>query len=80
MSEFWVMVIIVVLNLVMILALGLVYTALAKVCEIEVDGRIKAGIIILIIVVSLIPYLNLVSLVVWFGATLVGIACYFDVV
>ena len=77
MNEFWFMIIIVVLNLIMVLALGLVFTALAKVCEIEVDGRLKAGMIILAIVISLIPYLNFVSLVVWLGATIAGIASYF---
>jgi len=78
MNDFWVMVIVAILNLAMVLALALVFTALAKVCNVEIDGRLIAGAIILAIVISLIPYLNCLSLIIWFGATVVGIGTYFD--
>jgi hypothetical protein len=78
MSEFWVMVIVIILNLAMVLALSLVFTALAKVCDTEIDGRLKAGMIITAVVVSLIPYLNMLTLIFWFMATVLCIAIYFD--
>jgi hypothetical protein len=78
MDGFWFTIIVAVLNLVMVIALTLVLTALAKACDVEIDGRLKAGMIILAIVISLIPFLNLLSLIVWFGATVMGIAIYFD--
>lgn len=68
----------VVLNLIALLALILVLTAVEEVENVEIDKRIKAGAIILAVIISLIPYFNFMSLLTWGVMILAGIAIYFE--
>lgn len=75
MSEY---IIAVILNLVLIFVLGLLLTALEKAENMEIDGRVKASIVILAILLGLIPYANTFLVVVWFVTAVFCIVVYFE--